>query len=137
MANRQEILIAQMVPELKAKYSLWADELKKRGIGHRIIQVKRTIEIQKAYYAQGRQSLAEVNLLRKKAGLYVLTSDKENIVCTWTMASKHLESKAFDFVITTSGRDDWNCTEVYKECVAVAKTIGLKSNNKEFSHLEI
>ena len=42
-----------------------------------------------ALYAQGRQSLTEVNILRKRAGLSPIISI-ENKKVTWTMASRHI-----------------------------------------------
>lgn len=44
-------------------------------------ETKRDQDVQSAYYAQGRKPLSEVNDLRKKAGLYLLSgSENESIV---------------------------------------------------------
>lgn len=54
-----------------------------------ITDVDRLYEVQMALYAQGRQSLTEVNLLRKRAGLSPI-AHTENKKVTWTMASRHI-----------------------------------------------
>jgi hypothetical protein len=55
-----------------------------------VTDVDRLYEVQMALYAQGRQSLAEVNLLRKRAGLSSITHIENKNKVTWTMASKHI-----------------------------------------------
>jgi len=54
-----------------------------------VTSVSRTFQLQVALYAQGRQTLEEVNLLRLKAGVSPITA-KENKKITWTLASKHI-----------------------------------------------
>ena len=54
-----------------------------------VTDVDRPYEVQMALYAQGRQSLSEVNLLRKRAGLSPI-AHTENKKVTWTMASRHI-----------------------------------------------
>lgn len=56
----------------------------------RITFVDRTMEEQFALYAQGRRSLAEVNLLRKRAGMAPITENANGHKVTWTMASRHI-----------------------------------------------
>lgn len=66
----------------------------------------RTAEVQQAYYAQGRQSLADVNELRRKAGLYEIT-EKQNYVISWALPceSPHQHYAAVDvYVLTADGK---------------------------------
>lgn len=53
-----------------------------------VTDVDRLYEVQMALYAQGRQSLAEVNALRKRAGMPPITDNSKKV--TWTMASRHI-----------------------------------------------
>jgi hypothetical protein len=43
-----------------------------------VFEGRRSFATQEAYFAQGRESLALVNEKRKKAGLYLFTSEKQN-----------------------------------------------------------
>jgi hypothetical protein len=74
-----------------------------------IFEGVRTGKVQTAYFAQGRASLEEVNRARKDAGLYLLTSEKQNYKITWTMKSKHLEGLAMDILPTKpNGEPTWD-----------------------------
>lgn len=86
-----------------------------------VTNIDRTFQVQLAYYAQGRQPLSEVNLLRRVAGLDLLPEldSKGKIIIykkiTWTMCSKHIinlfdtdptndKSKAVDVGISFNGK---------------------------------
>lgn len=82
------------------------------GATIRPYQGHRTHAEQAAYYAQGREPLAEVNRLRRKAGLHPI-SDRENrwpITLAGPHDSKHTQdpSPAADFVILCHGVESWN-----------------------------
>jgi hypothetical protein len=53
--------------------------------------VYRSPDVQRAYYAQGREKLANVNSLRRAVGLAPLTEDENRKKVTWALAgqSKH------------------------------------------------
>lgn len=68
-----------------------------------VFEGRRTMETQEAYYAQGRMSLDEVNAVRRKVGLYLLRSDVDNYIITWTYKSKHIDGLAMD-VLPVDGR---------------------------------
>ena len=55
-----------------------------------VTSVDRDYKEQMALFAQGRQSLAEVNLLRKAAKMAPITAKENTRKVTWTMASKHI-----------------------------------------------
>ena len=63
----------------------------KEELGIKIIvtDVDRLYEVQMALYAQGRETLENVNKLRKRANLAPITH-KDNKKVTWTMASRHI-----------------------------------------------
>lgn len=77
-------------PQLK-DFAIKLIEKAKNELGLKVIvtSVARQYEEQVALYAQGRQKLEEVNLLRKVAKMSPITQ-KENKVVTWTLASKHI-----------------------------------------------
>lgn len=55
-----------------------------------VTDVDRDYKTQMALFAQGRQILTETNLLRKVAGLALITAVENQKRVTWTMASKHI-----------------------------------------------
>lgn len=55
-----------------------------------VTDVDRLYEVQMALYAQGRQPLAEVNIMRKRAGMLPITHIENKNKVTWTMASRHI-----------------------------------------------
>jgi hypothetical protein len=76
----------------------------------------RSEKVQKAYFAQGRASLETVNEARKEAGLYLLSSEKQNYKITWTMESKHLEGLAMDILpATPDGQPTWDLAHYRKQ----------------------
>lgn len=125
-----------------------------------VTSVDRTFQLQMALYAQGRQTLAEVNLLRKGVGLPPITA-KDNKQVTWTMASKHIinlldmdstndKSKAIDLGIIINGKYlsedkdmDANGIPEYKELYLLAKKLygnkiryGYEFKKKDAPHYE-
>jgi hypothetical protein len=76
---------------------------------------RRSVRVQEAYYAQGRESLERVNELRQAAGLYALRSEKDNYKITWTLKSRHLEGEAMDVVPADgAGNPTWDLAH-YRE----------------------
>lgn len=55
-----------------------------------LVDVDRDWKVQRAYYAQGRDSLLIVNRLRKEVNLPSLTIEQNKRKVTWTMNSKHI-----------------------------------------------
>lgn len=126
----------------------------KAGIKYTITSVDRTEAEQQALYAQGRQTLAEVNSLRISVGWAVIT-EAENKKVTWTLNSKHItnsefpKSRAFDIVILKSGKAcydikvDVNQNNIpdYMEAGKIGKQVGLKwggdFSKPDYPHFEI
>lgn len=77
-------------------------------------ETHRSLEVQRAYYAQGRESLAEINRLRKLAGLYLLKADEAARKVTNSLpgSSRHssLPSEAFDvrMIDRATGKATWD-----------------------------
>jgi hypothetical protein len=88
-----------------------------------VFEGRRTVRVQEAYYVQGRKPLSEVNALRKLAGLYLLRSEKDNYMITWTLKSKHIDGLAMDVLpVNGAGNPTWdlahyrNAFEVIRGC---------------------
>ena len=98
-SRKLEDLTPELADLIKKMEVEW-DELYPDAPNPIITQTYRSPELQEAYYAQGRKTLAEVNKLRKKVGLKALSYESENKVITNAHPgkSKHQEypSKAFD-----------------------------------------
>lgn len=80
----------EATPRMK-EFALKLIGLAKEELGIKVIvtDVARPYEVQVALYAQGRETLENVNKLRKRAKLAPITH-KENRKVTWTLASKHI-----------------------------------------------
>lgn len=79
MGTHREIDLLK--PALKEAVERTFIAFEKAGLKVLVSETLRDLEVQQAYYAQGRKPLAEVNELRKKAGLYLLgEAENKNIV---------------------------------------------------------
>ena len=112
----------------------------------------RDYKYQTALFAQGRETLAQVNKLRRLAGVYLITNAENQRKVTWTMNSKHIvnleddklnnnKARAFDFCLIKNGKEDWNNIEGFKACGLLGETLGLYSGQRfkspDYPHLEI
>lgn len=111
---------------------------RENGIEFIVTQTLRTEAEQLAYYAQGRQSLSEVNQLRAEAGLGPIGNQENSNVVTRARTvwdSYHAYGLAFDVAILNDsnhidwGEDaDWNNSNVsdWEELGALGESIGLE-----------
>ena len=97
-------------PEARPYFVAFLNKLETAGLRYTVTETLRTPEVQAAYYAQGRKPLAEVNELRKKAGLYLLTEAEGKKIVTQTMRSAHLTGCAADVVPVIDGKIPWSIT---------------------------
>ncbi|MDR3342566.1 MAG: M15 family metallopeptidase [Treponema sp.] len=99
-------------PKARTVMEALIEGFKQRGIRFAIVETLRTAAVQAAYYAQGRQSLDQVNTLRKQAGLYLFTKSGENYKITNVTHSSHEDGFAADIVpVLPSGSIPWNVVE--------------------------
>lgn len=111
MTNRSKEMLLALAPEAQPIFERFLCLLdKKVGDTYYIIfEGKRSVRVQEAYYAQGREPLEKVNFLRKLAGLYLLKTEKENYMITWTLKSKHIEGLAMDILpVDGRGNPTWD-----------------------------
>ena len=74
--------IKALAPIMQSRVNRFLLECKRQGLKVAIIETVRSEDVQKAYYAQGRESLETVNELRKKAGLYLLSESENKKIIT-------------------------------------------------------
>ena len=99
--------IQLLIPEVRPYFEAFLASLDKQGLNYSIVETLRTLAVQEAYYAQGRKPLAEINDLRKKAGLYPLGEAEGKKIVTKTMDSAHLLGRAADIVPVVNGKIPW------------------------------
>ena len=96
---------------------------------------------QDALFAQGRQSLKEVNRLRAIAGLQPITFEQNKKV-TWAKKSRHTDREAFDIaMLDKKGKITW-LTIAYKAAGRIGKSVGLVwggdfQTTKDYPHFEL
>jgi len=92
-----------------------------------VFEGRRAVAVQEAYYAQGREPLEAVNKKRASAGLYLLRSEKDNYVITWTLKSKHIDGLAMD-VLPVDGRGNptWDLAH-FQQKFDIIRDCGIKS----------
>ena len=103
------------------------DMLAREHIDVAIVNARRSPLEQRAYFAQGRETLAQVNALRSTAGLSPITAKENGHTVTDTLHSKHVEGKAIDVVpLDASGRVWWGAPEsLYRKIGLIGETAGL------------
>ena len=111
MTERSERMLAGLDPLARPKFEEFLRRLDKKLGEERYVvyEGRRSVRVQEAYYAQGREPLEKVNALRKAAGLYLLRSEKDNYPITWTLKSKHIDGMAMDAVPADgAGNPTWD-----------------------------
>jgi peptidoglycan L-alanyl-D-glutamate endopeptidase CwlK len=102
--------IELLAPEARPCFDSFLRKLDLAGFRYSVVETLRTRAVQEAYYAQGRKPLAEINELRKKAGLYLLGEAEGKRIITRTMESVHLTGRAADIVPVLDGKIPWTIT---------------------------
>ena len=141
MASRR---IEDLTYRMITLYTAFDMKMSLAGIPFIVTCTARTTREQIALYAQGRQPLEEVNILRNLARMYEIKEENNRIV-TWTLQSKHLvdfddgdpendKSRAFDIALIRRGTPHWeikadvNENEIkdYIEAAALGYSVGLR-----------
>lgn len=141
MINRS---LDALIPEMKEKAEKMLYRLNQKGLRVMISETRRTLDIQEAYMAQGRDTLENVNKLRVKAGLWKISEIENKNIITKTMKSKHLEGKAIDIApLTPEGKAWWNAPPAIWEAMGlIGESVGLNWGGrwkgfKDSPHFEI
>ncbi len=124
-----------------------------------ITSTARSYKIQYALYAQGREKLEYVNLLRKEVGLPDISLQENLKKVTWTLKSRHLIdlddqeqnddfSTALDFVVLNNYQPMWSikadCNKDlepdYLQVVKIAESLNLECGarwkNPDWPHIQ-
>jgi peptidoglycan L-alanyl-D-glutamate endopeptidase CwlK len=118
MTERSIKMITLLKPKAREQFTVMCKILDKTlgDDAYIIFEGVRIEKVQAAYFAQGREPLEAVNRARKEAGLYLLTSEKQNYKITWTMRSKHLEGLAMDILpAQPNGESTWDLAHYRKQ----------------------
>jgi len=140
-------LLTKKTQELHADF---AYAMARAGLNYIVTSTLRTLEEQKALYAQGRESLDEINRLRAIAKMPKLSPTEAKKAVTWTMKSRHLTGRAFDIaLIGVDGKTPhWNekisinVNQVpdYLEAGIIGESVGLvwggRWTSPDFPHFE-
>lgn len=114
----------KLYPEFKVLVEKWLSECKKQGIEIVIQETWRSLDAQKAYYAQGRMSVEEVNKLRIAAGMPPLNPSDP----TATKIITEREETSFNYGLAlrfnianaTSNKD-----KLFEKAGKIAESLGL------------
>ena len=149
--------LQDMHPELQTKYLMYAGKMGEAGVPFALNCVIRTRAEQDAFFAQGRDSLEDVNAKRMTAGMRalhdvktrdgkIITAEAQNIVVTHTRLSRHFPgpdgySRAFDIMILRGDkRPTWDVKwdgdndgiPDYLEAAKIGKECGLIAGGIDF-----
>ncbi len=130
-----------MHPDLQIKYLAFAAKMGEAGIPFGLTCVIRTRAEQEAFFAQGRETLPEVNAKRMTAGMTALRDESENYVVTQTLNSRHFpdsqgKSRAFDIVVLRGNKTpcwdvkfdgDGDSVPDYIEAAEIGRRCGLEA----------
>lgn len=119
-------------------------KLKELGVEEiTVVETKRTLAVQMAYYSRGRMNAKDVKEMYRVAGLYALSTEEANTKNTWTLESKHIEGKAVDIAPMKNGVIWWNAPEeVWQTMGEIGESCGLKwggrwKDCKDTPHFEV
>jgi len=147
MTERSKRMLAELDPAAQPVFQNFLERLD-NDLGddrYIVFEGRRRPEVQQAYFAQGRELLEEVNRKRRLAGLYLLQSERDNYVITWTLMSKHITGLAMD-VLPVDGRGNptWDLAhyhrffEIIRECGKQAGLIcGADWPDPDWPHYEM
>jgi hypothetical protein len=100
--------IEALCPVVKRKCLQLRTEAARMGIKIMFNETRRTLQVQRAYYAQGRETLEVTNRFREKAGLWLITEDENSRIITKAIESLHMYDVAADFCLLIDGRPSWD-----------------------------
>ena len=146
MTERSRRMVAALDDRARPAFEDFLGELD-RALGddqYIVFEGRRTVAVQEAYLAQGRETLENVNKKRAAAGLYLLRSEKDNYKITWTLKSKHIDGLAMDVLPADgAGIPTWDLAhfrkqfEIIRNCGKEAGLIcGADWNPADWPHYE-
>jgi len=119
--------IAMLRPDIRPAFEKFLRSLDQQGLWYSIVETLRTQAVQDAYYAQGRESIEEINRLRKAAGLYLVSEGEAKRIITNARHSLHQDGVAADIVPVVDGKIPWNITEANAELWLTFGRLGMEA----------
>lgn len=127
------IKLDQLLPEVQDAIEKAIAIMKAQGIRHVVTSTYRSVDEQKALYAQGRQSLESVNALRSGAGMYPISESENKYTVTncdgVNKKSLHQSRKAVDIVpADKNGNPLWpdNTSPMWVPIALIMKSCGFQ-----------
>jgi len=147
MTERSKRMLAELDPEAQPVFETFLMNLD-NALGENqyiVFEGRRKKLVQEAYYAQGRETLEAVNKKRAEAGLYLLRTEKDNYVITWTLKSKHIDGLAMDVLpVDGAGNPTWDLAHFRSQFTTIrgcgskaGLTCGADWNPADWPHYEI
>ncbi len=93
-------------------------------IGFEVIFTLRTEAEQLALFAQGRETVDEVNRLRHDAGMPPITDEQNKKPVTWELTSMHMFGCAFDVVVIRDREAVWTDCPEYERLGVLGESLG-------------
>ena len=125
--------IENLSPKTQILLKMWLTECIIQGLDILITQTDRSMDLQNAYYSQGRETLPQVNARRKKVGLSEI-KDHENKVVTKAPGGKspHNWKMAWDFVPLVDGKPAWNRIDLFDKAGEISRKISYQGYSLEW-----
>lgn len=115
-----ESLDTRMQPRVR-KY-IW--ECAKAGIPVIVLETRRELSTQMAYYARGRAPARLVREYFERCGLWAITDDEAAVQNTKTLYSKHIDGLAVDIAPSKDGKPWWDCPrDLWERMFAIAENL--------------
>ena len=122
--------MAELQPRVRAMAFDWMERCAKRSLHILVAETRRTMEVSRAYWVNGRLPFDQVQTYYAAAGLRPLKSNEYKIITKAKPGqSWHIYGCALDFYPMVNGVVDWNYTpddpaDYWDEIVAEAKAVG-------------
>lgn len=92
------------------------------GIPTVVLETRRTLATQMAYYARGRAPVQLVKDYFSRCGLWAITDAEALAINTKTLYSKHIDGLAFDMAPTKDGKAWWSAPkELWERMFVIAE----------------
>lgn len=125
--------IENLSPKTQILLKMWLTECIVQGLDILITQTDRDMNLQAAYFAQGREPLAQVNAARRKVKLTEI-KEHENKIITKAAPGKspHNWKMAWDFVPLVDGKPAWTRLDLFDKAGEIARKINYQGYSLEW-----
>lgn len=115
-------IIDSLDPQMQPCVRKYMRRLMESRIPAVVLEARRALSTQMAYYSRGRAPVALVKAFFARCGLWAITDAEAMMVNTKTLYSKHLDGLAVDIAPTRDGRPWWDAPrELWLRMFAIAE----------------